>query len=534
MSFIFPKIAFRNMRKYRTQSFTAIFGLAFGITCFVLGLSWILYETSFDGFYPDSGNIYRVYSTEKQSGKANTHVPGILQQAMHDRIPGTENSVGLIQGIDNYNAEGTEHIQLHTVFSDSSFFRVFPQTVLSGQSVKPLQSLQDIVITEKTAMRLFGDVEKAIGRPVKSSNLFFLPPYTVTSVVKDPPANSNLQFDCIVFSSIQHYDDMPEAEQWLEANQQIYLKVNPNTDVKKITGQLYDLTTVAGVNPNLEFHLLPIKQVRYGLESFAPFSLSFIRLYFTAGILLLLSGVFNFLNLHLDLFRQRIHELRQRKVSGATNSQLTLQMIFELACSILLALVVAFCLVVLVRPSFSWLVDVPIKLSQLTGLFLISGAWIVAAMLLVGSAVFWRLSRFATYDLSKKVVTGNYLTRRTAVIFQLVVSFAFIVAASVVMMQMRFVNRKYIGFERSGIMELSGLTYAMAWGKQSALRSELESIPEIENYTGTWFVPQYDARMMSSGVNWPGKPEYENPLFHIVESDSRFSETFRLAMSSGQ
>lgn len=259
---------------------------------------------------------------------------------------------------------------------------------------------------------------------------------------------------------------MPEAEQWLEANQQIYLKVNPNTDVKKIAGQLYDLTTVADVNPNLEFHLLPIKQVRYGLESFAPFTLSFIRLYFTAGILLLLSGLFNFLNLHLDLFRQRIHELRQRKVSGATNGQLTLQMISELTCSILLALAIGFCLVVLVRPTFSGLVDVPIKLSQLTGLFLISGAWIVTAMLLVGSVIFWRLSRFATYDLSKKVVTGSCLTRRTAVIFQLVVSFAFIVAASVVMMQMRFVNRKDIGFERSGIMELSGLTYAMAWGKQ--------------------------------------------------------------------
>jgi putative ABC transport system permease protein len=67
------KIAFRNMWKYKTQSLSGIFGLAFGLACFVPAVYWMRYETSYDSFYPDAEHIYRVYAVEKQSGKVNNH-----------------------------------------------------------------------------------------------------------------------------------------------------------------------------------------------------------------------------------------------------------------------------------------------------------------------------------------------------------------------------------------------------------------------------------------------------------------------------
>ena len=65
------------------------------------------------------------------------------------------------------------------------------------------------------------------------------------------------------------------------------------------------------------------------------------RLFVAVGLLLLFSAFFNFLNLYLGLFRQRIRELRLRIVSGATDRQLIMQMIFELICVIFLALLLA-------------------------------------------------------------------------------------------------------------------------------------------------------------------------------------------------
>ena len=56
-----------------------------------------------------------------------------------------------------------------------------------------------MILTETVAVRLFGDVEKAVGQSVKSTGLTqYDPPYTVTAVIKDPPGNTNLSFEAIL------------------------------------------------------------------------------------------------------------------------------------------------------------------------------------------------------------------------------------------------------------------------------------------------------------------------------------------------
>ena len=46
------KITFRNLNRFKIQSFTAVFGLAFALLCFVPALYWMYYETTYDGFIP--------------------------------------------------------------------------------------------------------------------------------------------------------------------------------------------------------------------------------------------------------------------------------------------------------------------------------------------------------------------------------------------------------------------------------------------------------------------------------------------------
>ena len=134
---------------------------------------------------------------------------------------------------------------------------------------------------------------------------------------------------------------------------ELYLKLHPRTDVNKFAEQLRDFTSHLNTNANIEFRMLPVRDIRHRLNVDVPFTLNFIRLFLAAGILLLFSALFNFMNLHLDLFRQRIRELRQRMVHGAKIRQLIVQMMFELAYSILLALLLACCFVVIARPVFS-------------------------------------------------------------------------------------------------------------------------------------------------------------------------------------
>jgi putative ABC transport system permease protein len=531
------RIAFRNMRKYKTQSITGIFGLAFGLACFVPALYWLRYETSYDSFYPGAEHIYRVYAVEKQSGKVNEQVPGILARKLHEHFPATEAATGFFMEPNNCSTERMPHIRLRMLNTDSTFFRVFRQAFISGDARHPLQTVHDIVLTESVAMRLFGDVEKAIGQHVQSTFYFFNPPYTVTAVVKDPPANTGMPFDAILFSDmLAGIAASPEMYQWVQFNTQMYARFHPLTDVDGLAEQLRDFTSRTGVNDGIELRMLPVGDVRHRLSSGAPFTLSFIRLFVAAGILLLFTALFNFMNLQLDLSRRRLRELRLRTVHGATGGQIVRQMTFELACAILPAMALAGLLVALARPAFSALLDIEMDAAPLLRLFAVCGAGVTALLLLAGAVPFRRLSGMAMRRLSDVKTGRQPALRRMAVVLQLAVSVAFIVAALVVVMQIRFVDRKDLGFDRSGIVQLYGLPPYMRADLRTALIHELEAIPQIETVSAGNFEPRHSASAveMITQVEWPGKSPDEKPAFNVIPADSRFAETFGLRMLAGE
>lgn len=538
---LYLKIAFRNMWKFKTQSLTGIFGLAFGLACFVPALYWLRYETSYDGFYPDADRIYRVYSFDKQAGKTNDMVSGILDRKLHDRFPAMQTSTVFFIDQNDCKTEGTPYVRLLTLFTDSAFLDVFPQTIVSGDAWHPLQVANNMILTETVAVRLFGDVEKAIGQSVKSTGLTqYDPPYTVTAVIKDPPSNTNLSFEAILsheqIKMHKTFVDESGKAIWNFASLQMYAKLPPYTDVGRLAGQLRDYPSRSLANENVEIRMLPIGDVRYRLKDEAPFTLNFIRLFVVAGMLLLFSALFNFLNLHLDLFRQRMRELRLRAVNGASGGQLIGQMLFELTCAILLALLPACYLVVAVNPVFSGLLEISMEMPRVLGLFALCGVGVMLLVLLVGSVLFWRLSRLAVRPRAERKTTGQLGLQRVAVTLQLAVSILFIVAAWVVMLQMRFVNHKDLGFDRNGIVYLSGIQLFINEDVRVALLKELASIPQVGNVTDTYFTPKHSATPsdIKTDIEWPGKTQSEKSAFCVVPTDSRFAETFKVNMLQGE
>lgn len=531
------KIAFRNMWKYKTQSFTGIFGLAFGLACFVPALYWMRYETSYDRFYPDAEHIYRVYTVEKQSGKVNNGASRIVEKKVREQFPAAEASTAFVTGQENCRTEGMPHVRMHMLYADSTFFGIFPQIIVSGDARRPLQILNNMVLTESVAVRLFGDVEKAIGQQVQTKMSATFPPYTVTAVMKDPRPNSNLSFDAIIFHDmIKSLSEAPEEVQWNMSFMEVYMKFNPYTEVGEVAEQLRDLASRLGTNPNIELRMMPVSDVRHKLNSNVPFTLNFIGLFVVSGILLLFTAMFNFLNLHLDLFRQRIREFRLRTVHGATGRQLIRQMMFELTCALFLALLPACYFVVIARPAFSSLLEMEMGILQVIQLFVICGIGVMALTLFIGFILFARLSHLTVRLQSEKKVIGQPLVlRRMAVTLQLAVSILFIVASLVVMRQMHFVSNKDLGFERSGIIQLSGFTdYS---GKvEAALVQKLITIPQVESITDASFEPRHEPNSMAinTDIEWPGKPAHEKPAFDRICADNRFAETFRLKMKDGK
>ena len=135
------KIAFRNLRKHWTQSLVGILGIAFAIACLVPSVYWMDYETSYDAFYPDSQDIYRVYTFEKQSGKVNKGASKLIETKLRDQFPGIEASTTLMPAQETCRTDELPHIQLKLIYADNSFFQVFPQTIIAGEAKEPLSVL---------------------------------------------------------------------------------------------------------------------------------------------------------------------------------------------------------------------------------------------------------------------------------------------------------------------------------------------------------------------------------------------------------
>ena len=150
-------IAFKNIWKYKVSASISILGLAFALVCFVPILYWMDHETAYDSFYKDSESIYRVYSVEKQSGKVNKGASKGIENSLREQVPAIEASTTLMLSTENCRTQATPYIQMNMLYTDSTFLEVFPQSFVCGEMSHPLQIVNNMILSDSMAVRLFGD-----------------------------------------------------------------------------------------------------------------------------------------------------------------------------------------------------------------------------------------------------------------------------------------------------------------------------------------------------------------------------------------
>src|SRR5205085_10669206 len=83
---------------------------------------------------------------------------------------------------------------------DSNFFSFFGFRLKQGQPNQVLQSSNQIVVTEKMAMKYFGH-ENPLGKTLLIDNEY---PMVISGIAENPPVNSHIQFDYLLpYSSLR-------------------------------------------------------------------------------------------------------------------------------------------------------------------------------------------------------------------------------------------------------------------------------------------------------------------------------------------
>ena len=171
-------------------------GLSFGLAAAILLIVFIQYELSFDKHFKNSERIYRLNSIWTDKGESLV-LPINLRAAYTDipsQVAGVEKTIQVYQGGRPEVQQGDNRFKdIRLLYSDPGFFDFFDLKLLYGNLENALTGINEVVITEKIARRVFG-TNDVIGESIEMEKQS----YMVTAVIENIPANTHFQFDMMM------------------------------------------------------------------------------------------------------------------------------------------------------------------------------------------------------------------------------------------------------------------------------------------------------------------------------------------------
>ncbi len=530
------KTAWRNLKKHPGYTAINISGLAAGLACCLVILTWCRSELGFDRFHAASGRLYLVYQ-KWEDGGYGAYLPGPLSAHLRQSFPE-------IVGASMFSVSSNVKVSSGPdkgLFADSglvepSFFEMFTFPLLRGDPRTVFSNPDSVVITEDLAERLFGR-EDPIGKGLKLNDA--RTDMTVTGVLRRVPVNSSLQFDLLRPLTGAN----PILKNWDVNTAPVFVRLrddaSPEDVSRKIAGVLKARNpahqSVLGLQPLKDIHLRNLGGGGRIVN---------IYIFSAMALVILMIAAVNFMNLATARSEKRAAEIGIKKVLGSSRGQLVRQFLSESVLLTLLSLAIAAVLARALLPSvsvllgrpiempFSWsLVASMIAIALIVGLlsgsypaFLLSGIQPLAA---------FRGHRRAAGRGSRgrrRAQTRGAALRKTLVVVQLALSIFFIVALSVINRQMGFLRSRSLGFDKSNVMMLN-ITGDLARNGR-VLKADLLRHPDILSASMSAGV-LYEVKS-SSSAEWPGKRPDDDVVLGLNWVDSDFLKTLKLEMSAGR
>ncbi|HLL95702.1 MAG TPA: ABC transporter permease, partial [Spirosoma sp.] len=460
------KIAFRNLWRNKVFSGINVIGLSVGLASCLLLFVYIAHELSYDDFQRKADRIVRVTMEYSMEGRVNKiPVTGTKVAPEFGRqFPEVESGVRMINRdavVLNGDRQFTEK---RLVFADSAFFSLFSFPLRKGNPQTALAGPNQVVLSATTAQTYFG-AENPVGKTLRINTGGLFRDYSVTGVVEDCPANSQIKYDLLA-----SFITLPAAktEEWYSANYATYLLLRSPEAIARLQAKIPGFMKTQfskeemSAGSYLTYNLEPMRRVHLYSDvegSFEPNGdLTYISIFGSIALLILLIACVNYVNLATSRAVERAQEVGVRKVMGAGQGQLFGQFIGESVIVTSMALVIALVLASLMLPLFNALsdrqfsVDIWFKPNNLLLLFGVG----MAVSLVAGSYPALVLARFQPVRVLKGHLktTGAGQFRRALIVFQFAITAFLITSTLLVRNQLSFIQQKKLGYTKDHVLML--------------------------------------------------------------------------------
>jgi putative ABC transport system permease protein len=530
---------FRSLAKLMPYSFVNILGLTVGVASVVVIIIWISVETSYDKFHKEGERLYRVGMIFKTPNMvlnaASINAPAGPEYKRE--FPVVENMVRFDLRAESviYNDRTTK---LQVIYTDSTFFDMFSFSLVKGDKTSCLNSPTGIVLTDKSSRKIFG-AEDPLGKGILINGK----PFIVTAIAKDPPVNTNMQFECLapftVIASQSHigwdggltcytYLRLVKGSDPSQLEKQIlqYMEIVINKEYRPLGYQMIPYLQKIG-----DIHLNSQADPKFELGEMG--SLKKIYMFSGIGLLILLIASFNFVNISTALSLKRAKEVSVKKIFGSDRKSIILFFVTESAIAIIISLLLGFLLVKILITSTASLTGEDLSLSVIK-----PAAWLlIYTSLFVFCTVFASFySSFYLSSISPLVLLSNInkgrqkqYFRNILVTFQYTISIALIISCLVIYSQMQYVRKSDKGFNEKSILLLNlnsktAATYEMILSRFSSIPGVTSVSVSAGGEPGVFFTLN---GYLPEGVEKP-------MLAHALYVDENYLKTLSISLVEGR
>lgn len=501
------KVALRTLWKHRTHTLINVVGLsvAFG-TCVLLFLT-ATFELSYDNFHTDVDRIYRLnFLSTNRDGTTDrgSTMPYPISPALKAEFPEIE---GVTRWFDR-SASVRRNNQTYSKdvrMADADFLHMFNFPLRKGNVNTAMNSLSDIVISEKMATDVFGK-EDPIGKPLQLRMNDAWQAFTVTGVVNNAPKNSTFEFDALIRSD--NAGDYQEFKtRWDHGNHDVYVKVKAGTDQqtlqrrtqafmdKYFAKDIIDRQKQGYPKNELGFQrslvLQPMRDVHFdtGTTHDGGISRTYVYTLLLIGLFILAIACINFINLTIAQSLSRAREVGVRKSLGAQRGQLFGQIWGETLLLCFGALLIGLGLAFVILPTFNRLFRSHLTLDDFLkpSVLLITTLGFLLITLIAGGYPSWFVTRFNAVEVLKGRVKVSKpgLLRNSLIVTQFTIACLLIVCTLIVRQQINYLQQKPMGLDKEQVIsipvggELNGNTAL------KTMRDRLANQPNITAVSGS-------------------------------------------------
>lgn len=351
------KQAIRTVCRFKTYTLLNLAGLVLSLSCAFVLARYIHQERTVDHFMPHLDRTF-LLTVIREDGRQTigstedrNHDPNFRNPLAH---PEVECFTRFIVFPDDKLQVGEQLVPVRAIIADSLFLQFMPFPVVSGEAAmdRPDQAL----ITEELARRLWGD-EDPLGKTFY--DLSFRKPLTVCGIMGEPATKSSFPCDVIISSL--------SGSEWSRVSWEL-VRLHRPEDMDVVNGKNKEPMQLREYsNEPIIYRLMPMADF-YMASEMAPY-LSYIiqghpRIVTTLGFitaLLVLVGLFNYVNLHAVMMLRRTREFGIRKVYGAHARSIFGQLFLENFCIGAVALFFVWLVVEVTRLPVEQGLHIPIR-----------------------------------------------------------------------------------------------------------------------------------------------------------------------------